>query len=75
MLDSLYHMTHTLKSHFCRKNVSILLLCTQRYYGRHNVSRKSIIHYSCIDIYLYSCLHPLSNEQKSMFKSGDSRAI
>ena len=31
--------------------------------------------YSCIDIYSYSCLHPLSNEQKSMFKSGDSRAV
>ena len=23
----------------------------------------------------YSCLHPLSNERKSMFKSGDSRAV
>ena len=42
MLDSIYHMTNTLKSHFWRKNVTILLLCTQRYYGRHNVSRKSI---------------------------------
>ena len=31
--------------------------------------------YSCIEIYLYSCLHPLSNEWKSMFKSGDSRAV
>ena len=31
--------------------------------------------YSCIDIYSYSCLHPLSNERKSMFKSGDSRAV
>ena len=30
---------------------------------------------SCIDIYSYSCLHPLSNERKSMFKSGDSRAV
>ena len=29
--------------------------------------------YFCIDIYLYSCFNPLSNEQKSMFKSGDSR--
>ena len=43
MLDSIYHM---IKSHFCRKNVIILslLLCTQRCYGRHNVSRKSINH-------------------------------
>ena len=48
MLDSIYHMTIgskiTLKSHFCRKNVIILSLCTQRCYGRHNVSRKSINH-------------------------------
>ena len=26
--------------------------------------------YSCIDIYLYSCFNPLSNERKSMFESG-----
>ena len=32
-------------SHVWRKNVIILLLCTQRCYGRHNVSRKSINHY------------------------------
>ena len=42
MLDSIYHMTNTLKFHFWRKNVIILSLCTQRCYGRHNVSRKSI---------------------------------
>ena len=41
MLDSIYHM---IKSHFCRTNVIILSLCTQRCYGRHNVSRKSINH-------------------------------
>ena len=44
MLDSIYHMTNTLKSHFCRKNVIILTVYTQRCYGRHNVSRKSINH-------------------------------
>ena len=44
MLDSIYHMTNTLKSHFLRKNVIILSLCTQRCYGRHYVSRKSINH-------------------------------
>ena len=46
MLDSIYHMTFkiTLKSHFCRKNVIILSLCTQRCYGLHNASRKSINH-------------------------------
>ena len=44
MLDSICHMTNTLKSDFWRKNVIILSLCTQRCYGRHNVSRKSINH-------------------------------
>ena len=44
MLDSIYHMTNTLKSHFWRKNVILLSLCTQRCYGRHNISRKSINH-------------------------------
>ena len=44
MLDSIYHMTNTLKSYFWRKNVIILSLCTQRCDGRHNVSRKSINH-------------------------------
>ena len=36
MLDSIYHMTNNLKSHFWRKNVISLLLCTQR-----NVSHTS----------------------------------
>ena len=44
MLDSIYHMTNTLKSHFWRKNVMILSSCTQRCYGRNNVPRKSINH-------------------------------
>ena len=44
MLDSIYHMTNTLKYHFWRKIVIILSLCTQRCYRRHNVSRKSINH-------------------------------
>ena len=45
MLDSIYHMTNSLKYHFWRsKNVIILTLCTQHCYGRHNVSRKSINH-------------------------------
>ena len=38
MLDSIYQMTNTLK------NVIILPLCTQRCYGCHKVSRKSINH-------------------------------
>ena len=44
MLDYIYHMTNTLKSHFWRYNFIILSLCTQRCYGHHNVSRKSINH-------------------------------
>ena len=44
MLDSIYHMTNTLKPDFWHKNVIILSLCTQRYYGRRNVSCKSINH-------------------------------
>ena len=45
MLDSIYHMTNTLKSHFWRKNVLLLSL-----FGRHNVSRKSINHQWFIDL-------------------------
>ena len=41
ILDSIYHMTNTLKSDFWRKNVIVLSLYTQRCYGRHNVSRTS----------------------------------
>ena len=44
MLDSIYHVTNTLESDFWRKNVTILSLCTQLCYGRHNVSRKTINH-------------------------------
>ena len=42
MLDYIYHITNTFKSHFWRKNVTLVSLCTQRCYGRNNVSRKSI---------------------------------
>ena len=44
MLDSIYYMTNILKFHFWRKKVIILSLCTQRCYGRHNVSSKSVNH-------------------------------
>ena len=37
-------------------------------------SSKWSVH-SCIYVYSYSCLNRLSNEQKSMFKSGDSYAV
>ena len=52
MLVSFYHLydiKNTLKSHFWRKNVIILSLCTQRCYGHHNVSRKSVNHQWFID--------------------------
>ena len=39
-----YDITIALKFHFCRKNVLILSLCTQHFYGRHNVSQRSINH-------------------------------
>ena len=39
-----YDIKNTLKSHFWRKNVIMLSICTQRCYGRHYVSRKSINH-------------------------------
>ena len=44
MLDSIYHITNTLKSYFWRKNVMILSSSTQRCNGRHNVSCKSVNH-------------------------------
>ena len=45
MLDYIYHkIENTLKSHFWRKKVLILSLCTQRCNGGHNVSRKSVNH-------------------------------
>ena len=37
-----YDVKITLKTHFCQKNVIILSLCTQRCYGPHIVSRKSV---------------------------------
>ena len=39
-------------------------LCWMAYMDRHKMY-----------IYSHSCLYPLSNERKSMFKSGDSRAV
>ena len=44
-----YDIKITLKSHFLSKYVFILSLCKQRCYGRHNVSRKSVIHYCFIN--------------------------
>ena len=43
MLDSIYHMTNTLKSDFWRKNILILSLCTQSCYGRHSHSVSRVL--------------------------------
>ena len=61
MLDSIYHMTNTLKSDFWRKNVIILSLCTQRCYGRHNVSRKSINQFYCMALFHSQARHHMIN--------------
>ena len=51
MLDSFNHMTLKLLKNciFWRENVKILPSFTQRYNGRHNVSRKSVNHLWFID--------------------------
>ena len=73
-------MTNALKSDFWRKNVIILPLCTQRCYGRHNVSRKSINHYSVLSILLHgvislpvaTSLHKFDFQQWGISTSVDS---
>ena len=47
MLDSIYHMTLSLLGHLIsavKRYNCVITVCTQRCYGRHNVSRKSINH-------------------------------
>ena len=44
MFYLLYDIRITLKSHFWRQIVIIASLCTQRCFGRYNVSHKSINH-------------------------------
>ena len=51
MLDSIYHMTSTLKPDYWRKNVIILSLCTQRCYGRHNVKPLVVYRFYCIALF------------------------
>ena len=58
MLDLIYDMTNTLKSHFWLKNVIILSLYTQRCYGRHNGSLKSINHMWFIDFIAWRYFTP-----------------
>ena len=45
MFDFFFFIRHvkiSLKSHFWRKKVKMLSLCTQRCYGHHDVSQKSV---------------------------------
>ena len=39
------------------------------------ISCVGLNHYSCVEFVMQSCLKQLSNEHKSMFKSGDLRAV
>ena len=48
-----YDIKITLKSNFCRINVIIMPLCTQRCYGRHNVPRKSVKE---MVVYRFNCM-------------------
>ena len=51
MLDSIYHMTNTFKSHFWRKNVLILSSCTQRCYGRHICKPLVVYRFYCTALF------------------------
>ena len=61
MLDSIYHMTNTLKSDFWGKNILILSLCTQRCYRRHDISRKFINHKWFINFIAWCYFTPRRN--------------
>ena len=52
MLDSIYYMIlRSLQSHFWSKNVIILLLCTHRCYGSHNVSVLVVYRFYCMVLF------------------------
>ena len=60
MLDS-DDIKITLKSHFCRKNVIILSLCTQPCYGHHNLFQKSVNHQWFINFIAWRYFTPRRN--------------
>ena len=64
-------------NHYAKLNIKEWKLLELQIIQRlHNVRFPKVVKtYYCIDTYSYSCLNPLSNERKSMFKSGDSRAV
>ena len=51
-----YDLKITLKSHFLRKKVIILSLCTQRCYEPHDVSRNFVNHYSGLSILMHGVI-------------------
>ena len=57
----------TLKSHFWRKKVIILSLCSHHCYGRHNVSWKSVNHWWFIDFIAWHFLHPGATSYDNKF--------
>ena len=63
MLDSIYHRTLRLLRNiiFVVKTLYSLSLCTQRCYGRHNISRKSINHKWFIDFIAWRYFTPRRN--------------
>ena len=68
MLDSIYHMTNTLKFHFWCGNVIILSLGTQRCYGRHNLSPKNDKPLVVYRFYCMALFH--SQTRRHMIKYG-----
>ena len=75
MLDSIlsYDIKITLKSHFRRKNVIILSLCTQRCCGRHDVFQKSVKYCSGLSILLHGVT--VSQTRLHMIKMRDRARV
>ena len=46
-----YDIEITLKSHFCRKDVILLSLMTQRCYGSHNIKPLVVYRFYCIELF------------------------
>ena len=48
--DVRFYLSYDIKhARFWRKNVITYSLCTKQCYGRHNVSRKSVNGYNCME--------------------------
>ena len=78
MLDSFYPMTlKLLWNHvFLREHAKILPHITLHFYSHHYLKLpKSVNHHYSIKFVTKNGLKPLSNEQRSIFKSWNSRAV